>query len=130
MRLSEALGLTSEDFKLDSDVPHLVIKPHQWRPLKTKASRRLIPLVGASLWAAQQVETSNQFAFPSYCDGLIMKSNSASQALNKWMGTTRKIVMCYMGFVMLSRPVKGQLSALATLLTSLRVGIIQRWSKL
>ena len=87
MRLSEAIGLTSEDFKLDSDVPHLVIKPHQWRPLKTKASRRLIPLVGASLWAAQQVETSNQFAFPSYCDGLIMKSNSASQALNKWMGT-------------------------------------------
>ena len=36
------------------------------------------PLVELS-WAAQQVETSNRFAFPSYCDGLIMKSNSASQ---------------------------------------------------
>ena len=87
MRLSEAIGLTAEDFKLNSDIPHLVIKPHQWRPLKTKASQRLIPLVGESLWAAQQIDTNNQFAFPSYCDGLVMKSNSASQALNKWMGT-------------------------------------------
>ena len=62
------------------------------------------PLVGESLWAAQQIDTNNQFAFPSYCDGY-MKSNSASQALNKWMGTVTRIIMCYMGFVMLSETV-------------------------
>ena len=98
MRLSEAIGLTTEDIKLDSDIPYVVIKPHPWRPLKTRASHRLVPLVGSSLWAAQRVDGKNQFAFPSYCDGVTLKSNSASQTLNKWMGTVTKSHYVLHGF--------------------------------
>ena len=46
MRLSEAIGLSMEDIRLDADVPHLVIQPHPWRTLKTRASKRIVPLSG------------------------------------------------------------------------------------
>ena len=49
MRLSEAAGLASDDIVLDSDIPHVNVRPHPWRRLKTKGSERLVPLVGASL---------------------------------------------------------------------------------
>ena len=49
MRLSEVAGLHMGDIKLDEDVPHIDIKPHSWRTLKTKGIQRQIPLVGASL---------------------------------------------------------------------------------
>ena len=87
MRLSEAIGLGIEDIRLDADIPHLVIQPHPWRTLKTRASQRIVPLSGEALWAAGRLDKTGRFAFPSYCDGETSKSNSASQALNKWMGT-------------------------------------------
>ena len=40
MRLSEAAGLAREDIVLDSDIPHVIIRPHPWRRLKTKGSER------------------------------------------------------------------------------------------
>ena len=98
MRLSEAIGLTIEDIKLNSEIPHAIVQPHLWRPLKTEASRRLIPLVGESLWAAHQLDTESYFAFPSYCDGHTLKSNSASQTLNKWMGTVTESHYVLHGF--------------------------------
>ena len=49
MRLSEAAGLHIDDIKLDEEVPHIDLKPHLWRSLKTKGSQRQIPLVGTSL---------------------------------------------------------------------------------
>jgi integrase len=49
MRLSEAAGLIKEDINLDDEHPHLNLKPHPWRPLKTRGSARIVPLVGMSL---------------------------------------------------------------------------------
>ena len=71
MRLGEAVGLLKEDIILNNDVPHLRVKPHPWRRLKTKGSQRDIPLVGASLWACKRLLEANAdsiFAFPRYCN--------------------------------------------------------------
>ena len=53
---------------------------------KTTTSHRIIPLVGASLWAAQRIkQNGSDYAFPRYTDGIKCNSNSASAALNKWI---------------------------------------------
>ena len=89
MRLAEAAGLHKNDIILDAPLPYIDLKPHSWRRLKTKSSARHIPLVGASLWAAERLQTHNSsYAFPRYCNGHTCNANSASAALNKWMKVT------------------------------------------
>ncbi len=87
LRLAEAVGLVREDILLEGPFPHLNIRTHPWRSLKTPSSERTVPLVGASLWAAQRVllEGKGRFAFPSYASPLRSNANSASAALNKWL---------------------------------------------
>ena len=88
MRLGEAVGLLKSDINLDAEIPHISLKPHQWRTLKTKGSERNIPLVGASLWACERIMESNndtQFAFPRYTNTSKCNANSASASLNKWL---------------------------------------------
>ena len=87
LRLSEALGLIKEDVILDGPVPHLVVRSHPWRRLKTSASARKVPLVGAALWAAQRASalSPSPFLFPRYCSPEGCKGNSASGTLNKWL---------------------------------------------
>ena len=88
MRLGEAIGLLRSDIVLDARTPFIDLKPHPWRRLKTPGSKREIPLVGASLWAARRVLNQindNPFAFPRYCSTQGHKTNSASAALNKWL---------------------------------------------
>jgi integrase len=88
MRLSEAAGLHIDDIKLDEEVPHIDLKPHSWRTLKTKGSQRQIPLVGASLWAAKRVKANSNaspYAFPKYTSAKGTNANSASAAINKWL---------------------------------------------
>lgn len=89
MRLSEALGLSVEDLTLDHQVPHLGIRRHPWRDLKTSTSARLIPLVGDALEVArrlqEQAQRRGRFLFPSYASEDAVKGNSASAALNKWI---------------------------------------------
>ena len=87
MRLAEAAGLHIDDLRLDEDIPHVDIKPHPWRSLKTKGSQRQVPLVGASLWATHRIRAnaSSCFAFPRYTDSERCNANSASNALNKWI---------------------------------------------
>ena len=86
IRLAEACGLLRSDIKLNDTVPHVVIREHPWRRLKTSSSNREIPLVGAALWAAKRItEQQGQFAFPKYCSQAECKANSASAALNKWL---------------------------------------------
>ena len=86
VRLAEACGLLRSDFELTDTIPHLVIREHPWRRLKTSSSSRKIPLVGAALWAAGRImEQPGQFAFPKYCSPNECKANSASAALNKWL---------------------------------------------
>lgn len=88
-RLSEILGLLSSDVILDVEVPHILIHEEvEGRTLKTKASTRLVPLVGIALWAAQEqrkVNSTGRWFFPIYAsdeDGI--KSNSADVTLNNY----------------------------------------------
>ena len=86
MRLAEATGLHQDDIVLDADIPHVKVRTHTWRSLKTSTSQRVIPLVGASMWAAQRIkQNSSEYAFPRYTDDIKCNSNSASAALNKWI---------------------------------------------
>ena len=88
MRLGEAAGLLKEDIKLDDRIPHIDLKPHPWRTLKTKGSQRLIPLTKEALWASKRLLEANNdsmFAFPRYCNETGCKANSASGGLNKWL---------------------------------------------
>ena len=89
MRLSEALGLKFSDVKVNAELPHVVIRPHPWRRLKTEGSQRLVPLVGVSKLAAERlcagVSGGSEVVFERYCDGNEVKANSASAALNKWL---------------------------------------------
>ena len=88
MRLGEAIGLLKTDINLEAQIPHINLKPHPWRRLKTEGSERQIPLVGASLWAAKRAldqHTGTKFVFPKYCSEEGHKTNSASAALNKWL---------------------------------------------
>jgi integrase len=86
MRLSEAAGLLTEDIKLDVDVPHIKLRKHPWRSLKTASSERNIPLVGSAYEAAIRiVHVGHKYAFARYCDETRCNANSASAALNKWL---------------------------------------------
>ena len=87
LRLSEAIGLTKDDIVLDHEIPHLIVRPHPWRRLKTQSSEREVPLVGVSLWSAQRAiaSTDNKFVFPRYANAKSVMSNSASASLNKWL---------------------------------------------
>jgi len=88
MRLAEAAGLHVDDLQLDQGTPCVTVREHPWRRLKTQGSQRTIPLVGASLWAAQRLlreREDSPFAFPRYNSGDTTNANSASAALNKWL---------------------------------------------
>ena len=88
MRLGEAAGLLKEDIKVNEPIPHIDLKPHTWRTLKTKGSQRLMPLTKEALWASKRLlEAKNDsiFAFPRYCSETGCKANSASGGLNKWL---------------------------------------------
>ena len=55
MRPVEGIGLELEDIKLDDPVPHVHVRKNAIRVLKTDHSERLLPLVGVSLQAAQEL---------------------------------------------------------------------------
>ena len=75
MRLSEAAGLAKDDIVLDADIPHITVRPHTWRRLKTKGSERTLPLVRSSLWAAERAVES-PYLFPRYCNDKDCKAKS------------------------------------------------------
>lgn len=86
MRLAEAAGLLKDDLRLDDPIPHVVVREHPWRRLKTAGSTRKVPLVGASLWAARRIreaETDSRFAFPRYNKTDQTNSNSAREVAAK-----------------------------------------------
>ena len=87
MRLAEATGLLVEDIRLDSELPFVSVQSHTWRLLKTKASKRDIPLVGKALWSAKRIKEMSQskFAFPRYNTSYYTSTNTASASLNKWL---------------------------------------------
>ena len=88
MRLGEAAGLHLDDIRLNEAIPHIYLKPHPWRSLKTKGSERRIPVVGVALWAAERIVkngSESKIAFPRYCNEFGCNANSASNGLNKWL---------------------------------------------
>ena len=88
MRLSEALGLSWDDVNIDHTYPHINLKPHPWRSLKTASSSRVVPLVGASYKAINLIKKQrdkSNILFKLYCNTGRCKSNSASATLNKWL---------------------------------------------
>lgn len=92
MRLSEAAGLKIDDLVINDEIPHVIIQPHSHRPLKTRSSERVIPLVGASLCAAQRIQqnVTGIYCFPRYTTADRTNANSASAALNKWIKSLTK----------------------------------------
>ena len=88
MRLGEAVGLLKTDINLDYEIPHIRLIPHPWRRLKTKGSKRHIPLTEESAWACKRILGHNNdsiYAFPRYTSKDNCNTNSASAALNKWL---------------------------------------------
>ena len=88
MRLAEGAGLLRSDFFEQDGILCVNIRPHPLRSLKTASSARVIPVVGSSKWALEQIlaqPADSQFAFPSYNDGERTNANSASATLNKWL---------------------------------------------
>lgn len=55
MRPVEAIGLELDDLILDHEVPHVHVRRNSTRGLKTDHSERLLPLLGVSLLAAQDL---------------------------------------------------------------------------
>lgn len=55
MRPVEAIGLELEDVLLDHDIPHVHVRKNATRGLKTTHSERLLPLLGTSLQAAEEL---------------------------------------------------------------------------
>ena len=91
MRLAEGAGLLKSDIHLECDIPHVILQTHPWRPLKTSSSQRMVPLIGASLWAAKRIVMTqgkdSKFAFPRYNKSGETRANSASAGLNRWLRT-------------------------------------------
>lgn len=83
-RLGEVTGLRLEDVFLDTSTPHIRIRWHEARRLKTRSSIRSIPLFGDALEAAKEAVSASAgspLLFPRYArDG---GPDAASAALMK-----------------------------------------------
>lgn len=55
LRPVEAIGLELDDIKLGADIPHVHVRKNAVRGLKTDHSERLLPLIGVSLTAAEDL---------------------------------------------------------------------------
>ncbi|RWF02942.1 tyrosine-type recombinase/integrase [Mesorhizobium sp.] len=80
-RPSEICNLEPHAIRLSNKVPHLSIEPREDpdnpREIKTESSRRLVPLVGVALAAAQR----HKAGFPLYRN----RENDLSATLNKYL---------------------------------------------
>ena len=89
MRVSEAIGLRTQDIYLDHNIPHIKLHKNPFRPLKTKQSERLIPLVGYALIGVKKqldfIPEDSEWLFPNYVTEAdkTIRNDSASAAMNK-----------------------------------------------
>lgn len=90
-RISEIAGLRVEDVYLEAPIPYIRITKHEARSIKTKGSKRLIPLVGVSLKIMRHILSKDRFSeyvFPTLIRSTEHGnevSNSPSSMVNKWL---------------------------------------------
>lgn len=87
-RVSEIAGLRKQDISLHDDIPYLHIQEYAERTTKTRNSIRMVPLVSPAFEAAKKQMNSlesSEVLFPRYCDGIVVKAESASATINKWL---------------------------------------------
>ncbi|MDA9989759.1 tyrosine-type recombinase/integrase [Paracoccaceae bacterium] len=84
-RLAEIVGLRLEDIDLENDLIH--IRPNAARRLKTRSSKRTLPLVGYGRLAMEEAlkHSDGEYLFPRYIKDRKCKADHASAALNKWL---------------------------------------------
>jgi len=85
MRVAEVVGLRTDDIYLEHEIPHIKLQRNPFRPLKTKQSQRLIPLMGYALEGVKSQLTDSEWLFPRYIDeekGRV-KNDGASATFNK-----------------------------------------------
>ena len=71
LRVNECCGLKVSDLVLDADIPYVQIQGNPFRPLKTKGSKRFIPLVGVALVVMKTAiggKDDVEWVFPTYID--------------------------------------------------------------
>ena len=96
-RLAEITGLRVEDVESTGEWPCIRVTWHEERRVKTKASRRYVPLVGDALLAAKEaleLPRSGPMLFPSYGrqGGPVAASNVLMDHLRKVSGNPRHVV--------------------------------------
>ena len=79
-RLSEVTGLRRQDVSLDSAIPCIKLIEYNERTLKTKNSKRVVPLVPLAADTLKKHLSAHQaeVVFPAYSDGIAVNGNSAS----------------------------------------------------
>ena len=88
-RLAEIVGLRLEDIDLENELIH--IHPNPARRLKTRSSRRTLPLLGYARAAMEQAlrYSDGEYLFPRYIRDGKCYATHASNALNKWLKKAR-----------------------------------------
>jgi integrase len=90
-RLGEIVGLRKQDCFLDEETPHIYIVEYKNRTLKTKNSKRRVPLMPKALTALKKQlrDAEGSVVFPRYCDGTKKpNADSASACINDWLAKT------------------------------------------
>lgn len=83
-RLAEIAGLRRHEFILDDNIPHIIIQPSAGRTLKTKWSKRKVPLVKEALNVAREIVSKGSpedYAFGKY--GPVKSHDNLGSALMK-----------------------------------------------
>ena len=89
LRSAEVGGLRLDDIRLKGAIPYLNIEPTENRRVKTKSSKRVIPLVGFSLEAARLIvdsaDSEQVYAFPNWNKDDVFNGNTCNQTVNKML---------------------------------------------
>jgi integrase len=87
-RLAEVAGLQWKDVYLDKEIPYIEIRERENRSIKTKASSRVIPLVGEALDGMallKSMRLSQKYCFPRYTKNDQTNADLAAAAIKKRM---------------------------------------------
>lgn len=78
-------GLRARDFVFDHKVPHVIVRPHEGRGLKTATRGRSLPLIGEALTVAREAVKSSKGEMVFVPKGSTLNPQGISQRLAKEM---------------------------------------------